>query len=882
MKIRNLLSVFIFSPIVFTTIAQSTSYDIRLNQVGFLPNSIKYASVINSQADSFEIKTSDLNTTVFRGQCLPSAYYASSDENVKIADFTLLTTPGNYVVVVGDLGKSFPFSINKDVFVDLSKASIKALYYNRASIAILSDYGGKYARAMGHPDNAVVVLPSAASAARPAGTVISTPGGWYDAGDYNKYIVNSGISVFTLLSAYETYPAFFDTLKISIPESGNLIPDILNEALWNIKWMMTMQDTVDGGVYHKTTEAQFSGFQMPALVTSTRYVTAKSTAATLDFAAVMAMTARIYKKYQPELAQQALKQALKAWQWAKNNPNVQYKNPSASGGYPAISTGEYGDTNFGDEFSWCAAELYITTKDVKYYNEIGLDNTYDLPGWGNVRTLGLLSLIVHKDSLTAEADTTLAKNKLLSLVSDAKNKILKSPYRIPGDYFYWGGNNAYANWGMLFMQAFKITRNIIYFNAALSSLDYLLGKNATSFCFVTGAGTKSPMNLHHRISGSDGIADPIPGLLVGGPDPGNVNDCGATQYPSTYPAKSYLDMLCSYSTNEIAINWNAPLAFLTGALQSEYLSNFTDSMPVSFNVSSANVTLPQKAGFKYQIVIDGNTEWTLSPSSEWIDVTALNGSGSAIIQVSSKTDNTGETTRSGKIFIYNQGKLNDSIVVMQNGIRRTFTLQAEDYSGMTGLQTEMTTDYGGGLNLGFVDIGDWVTYNLDISFSGVYNVIFRHAGYAADFDVSIDDAFLQKVSFAATSDWQVWDSYNTRLSLTEGQYIMKFNFNRAGTNLNWMQFTWANGLKLKNFESISNVCVFPVPADKYLNIEFGSFQPGGTIEILTMDGKTLLNHIFKNTSMENVNVSALKAGVYILKVKFNSKIYTKKVIIDRN
>ena len=134
---------------------------------------------------------------------------------------------------------------------------------------------------------------------RPAGTIISTPYGWYDAGDYNKYIVNSGISTFTLLSAYETYPSYFDTLELNIPESGNGIPDILDEALWNIRWMMTMQDTTDGGVYNKTTEASFSSFVMPAQVTTTRYVAAKGTAATLDFAAIMAMTARIYKNYLP-------------------------------------------------------------------------------------------------------------------------------------------------------------------------------------------------------------------------------------------------------------------------------------------------------------------------------------------------------------------------------------------------------------------------------------------------------------------------------------------------------------------------------------------------------------------------------------------------------
>jgi endoglucanase len=878
MKLRNLLFTFIFSHFVLMSMAQSTSYNIRLNQIGFLPNSKKIGAIINSKADSFKIKTSDLSTVVYRGQCLPPAYYASSDENVRIADFTLLQTPGDYVLVVEDLGKSVPFSIKNDVFTALSKASIKAFYYNRASMALTSQYAGVFARAMGHPDNEVIVLPSAASAGRPAGTIISTPGGWYDAGDYNKYIVNSGISVFTLLSAYETYPEYFDTLKINIPESGNSIPDILNEALWNIKWMMTMQDTVDGGVYNKTTEAQFSGFSMPAQVTSKRYVTAKSTAATLDFAAIMAMTARIYKKYDSELSRQALKQALNAWQWAKNQPNVQFNNPSASGIYPAIDTGGYGDTNFSDEFSWCAAELYITTKDATYYSEIGLDKTFDVPGWPNVRTLGLLSLLVHKDSLTAEADTTLAKSKLINLVTDAKNNIVNSPYRIPGDFFYWGGNNGYANRGMLFMQAFKLTKNAAFFNAALSTLDYLLGKNATSYCFVTGTGTKHPMNIHHRISGSDGIAEPIPGLLVGGPSTGSISDCGASQYPSTLSAKSYLDMQCSYSTNEIAINWNAPLAFLVGAIQCEYLKNFSSTMPSYFSVSSGNITLPAKSGFEYQLVFEGNTDWTLSSTSDWISLSAKKGSGSAVIKISSMTDNQIDSTRIGKIFVYSNGELADSIVVKQNGARKTFKLEAEDFSTMTGLQTESTNDVGGGLDLGYVDIKDWVTYNIDISYSGVYEVIFRHAGYAGDFDIYIDGNLLQNVSFAATSDWQVWESYTTQLNLTEGQHVMKFNFNKAGTNLNWIQFSWLKPLKV---EGISNheLKIYPIPADDYLYIDFGDLKSTGVIQLFSLDGKILIKQVYQDKSKENIDISGLKKGIYILKINFESSVYTNKIVI---
>src|SRR5690606_31042213 len=156
------------------------------------------------------------------------------------------------------------------------------------------------------------------------------------------------------------------------------------------------------------------------------------------------------------------------------------------------------------------------------------------------------------------------------------------PYRIPGDFYYWAGNNAFANWGMLFMQAFRHTGDVTYFNAAVYTLDYLLGKNGTTYCFVTGTGTKSPMHIHHRISSADGVAEPVPGLLVCGADAADVYDCGAASYPSAFPASSYLDSECSFSTNEVAIGINAPLAFLAGAIDREYQENFLDSMAVYF------------------------------------------------------------------------------------------------------------------------------------------------------------------------------------------------------------------------------------------------------------------------------------------------------------
>jgi endoglucanase len=911
MRIKNLFFIITLAQVTIYAAAQSLSYDIRINQVGFLPNAVKIAAVVNSKADSFKVMTSDFKETVFEGRFLSSAYYASSGEDVKIADFTLLVKPGDYVVVVSDLGKSVSFSVNEDVFVNLSKASIKAYYFNRASTPILSQFAGVYARAEGHPDTSVVVLPSAASANRPAGTIISTPGGWYDAGDYNKYIVSSGISVFTLLSAYETYPEYYDTLNTNIPESANNTPDILDEALWNIKWMMAMQDT-DGGVYNKTTEANFSGFVMPSQVTSTRYVCAKGTAATLDFAAIMAMTARIYKKYNPGLADSALYQAKKAWQWAKKNSNVPFNNPAASGSYPAVNTGGYGDTGFSDEFLWCASELYITTKDSIYYKQIDFSQTFGLPGWPIVNTLGLLSLIVNKDSLTPIADIKLIKSKLIDAVSTTKNNLTASPYRIPGDFYYWAGNNAFANWGMLFMQAFRLTGNASYFNAGVATLDYLLGKNATTYCFVTGLGTKSPMHIHHRISSSDGVVEPVPGLLVCGADGSDVSDCGGTNYPSTYPAKSYLDNECSYSTNEVAIGINAPLAFLAGAIQAEYLKNFKDSMVHYFNISTNKISIPNKKGNDNQVTIESNTNWKLIPTDNWITISDTSGQGSATVQINSLTDNPGDSARTGKIYVYSNNKLNDSIIITQNGVHKTgpyfgsptqipgkieavnydygdineswYDTDAANNGGMyrnDGVDIATTwdpLDNGIGYYVGWISTGEWLIYTVDVN-DTIANLDIRVATWNSGGKIKLElDG--NKIAEEDVPVKQAWVTVNVpKVKLITGQKkTLKVSFT-GGFDFNWVNFVKVDQSVINSVKD-NEIKVYPVPAKKYLNIEANSLNNSGEIQIFSIDGKIVIQEIWKGNANNSIDVSRLNKGIYILKANFGSQVYSKKIIIE--
>ncbi|HXS58878.1 MAG TPA: glycoside hydrolase family 9 protein [Hanamia sp.] len=561
----------------FFSFSQAVTDQIKLNQVGFYPNAPKVAVVTGEVASNdFYIASTNLRDTVFRGKLSEQKQSAYSSTKSRIAVFSSFTDQGSFVVCVPGAGTSYIFEINDSVNKNVDRAVLKGYYYQRVSMPLQEKYAGKWHRSAGHPDTTVFIHPSAATKARPAGTIISTPGGWYDAGDYNKYIVNSGITMGTLLSAYEDFPDYFKQLKTNIPESNDAVPDILNEIIYNLRWMLTMQDPNDGGVYNKCTNAAFDGMVMPGVTQLPRYVVQKGTAATLDFAAVTAQAARILNQYTqqlPGLSDSCLTASKKAWNWSLQNPALEYNQQEMNKKFkPEITTGGYGDRNFNDEWMWAAAELFITTKDKKYFDMVDkhITGPVSLPSWSNVGILAYYSMLRFQNTLpsyTAD-DLKIMKSKVLDIANGYIEKVNANAFAtVMGQSvrdFNWGGNSTAANQGILLIKAYLLTGDKKYVDNALTNLDYLLGRNATGYCFITGIGSKSPMHPHHRQSVADGVTDPVPGLLVGGPNPGMQDH---TRYEFTEPETAYSDNSPAYAANEIAINWNAPMVYLVNAVE---------------------------------------------------------------------------------------------------------------------------------------------------------------------------------------------------------------------------------------------------------------------------------------------------------------------------
>ena len=559
--------------------AQKHAEQICLNQLGFYTAAPKLALVTGAVGSaSFYVTTTNLRDTVFRGTLEAPRKSKYSSLSTRTADFSNLEKEGSFMLVIPGLGHSYPFRIGNAVYRDVAVASLKSYYFQRSNQVLEPRYAGQWHRSAGHSDTEVIIHASAATPQRPAGTVLASPGGWYDAGDYNKYIVNSGVTMGTLLSAFEDFPSFYKTLQTNIPESSNAVPDILDEVVYNLRWMLTMQDPHDGGVYHKCTNAEFDALVMPGITRAPRYLVQKSTSATLNFAAVTAQAARVLKQYDkhfPRLADSCRKAALHAWAWAVDHPAVLYNQGEMNQKFePKILTGAYGDKNLNDEWLWAAAELLCLTKEQRFHNVLAerMKDPVQLQSWSNVALMGYYSLIRQQKTLPAfaknlaqrSADTVLhlADRFINRAAGNAFSTVMGQTER---DYT-WGGNSVAANQGLLLVQAYLLTKNERYLYGAFSNIDYLLGRNATGYSFITGYGAKTPMHPHHRQSEADGILAPVPGFVVGGPNIGMQDSCA---YPAKEIETAYVDAVCSYASNEIAINWNAPVVYLFNAV--EYL-----------------------------------------------------------------------------------------------------------------------------------------------------------------------------------------------------------------------------------------------------------------------------------------------------------------------
>ena len=532
------------------------------NQVGFVTNGLKQLVVIDGAGKTVSLKDSG-GKVVFSSTVPEAQSWVPAGTDGSLVDFSELKTAGTYKIFIGDEEVGHPVVISNNALEAVAKGALKFFYFQRASTALDEKYAGKYARDAGHPDTSVKYHASTGHDAS-LGETFKAPKGWYDAGDYGKYIVNSGISTYTLLQLYQQNKAYFDTLNLNIPESGNKIPDILDEIRWNLDWMLAMQDE-DGGVFHKLTTLKFAGMVMPSQTNAQRYAIGKGIEATWNFAAVMALAADIYSAFDSKFASACAKAADKAHQWAIPHAAEKYTQPKD------VSTGSYTGASLWPLRIWANAELYRISQNKNYMEDMHYlpinSSKVSLQSWSNSSMLWAFTTATSPKAFE-KADVDTAKAMIFRFADEYVKSLENNGFGVPmvRSDFYWGSNGGAANKGMILIHAYILSKDEKYLNAAIGIADYILGRNPLDLSYLTGYGVNQVMNPHHRPSQADEIEEPVPGMVAGGPN-ASATDCAKSYVNTDAVAKSYYDNSCSYSTNEVAINWNAPFAYLVGSIQ---------------------------------------------------------------------------------------------------------------------------------------------------------------------------------------------------------------------------------------------------------------------------------------------------------------------------
>jgi endoglucanase len=564
------LTIKSYIPVLLTRPRQKIS----VNQLGYYSRADKIAAMVSSRraAVDWALKESS-GQTVLTGKTELMNEDGATGDVVHRIDFSAYSKPGKGYTLEADGQTSDPFEIGDALYNTLKLDALRYFYLSRSGMKLEKQFAGAWARPAGHLSDSKVTCYTGTDSSgkkRPAcAYTLDASRGWYDAGDYGKYVVNGGISVWTLLNMYERNPSAFASDTSNIPESGNKVPDILDEVRWEMDFLLGMQVPSDqplaGMAHHKLHGLQWDSMpSLPPAQSDTRFLFPPSTAATLNLAATAAQCARVWKNIDANFAARCLTAAENAWRAAKAHPDM------LAAEFPELGGGAYGDGKVSDEFYWAAVELSLTTGKPEYQQSY-IASKYYLSSqamfWADTASLGTISLAVEGKDPAARAAIFKAADDVISIMAARSNGYF-SP--LQSNKYEWGSNADTLNRAIMLALAHDFTGEVRYLNAATEVMNYILGRNALNFSFVSGYGTQSLSHPHHRFWGNqpaNGFPPPPPGVVAGGPN-GNPSDPSATAagLVGQPPAKSYLDEMGSYSTNEVAINWNAPLTWMASYL----------------------------------------------------------------------------------------------------------------------------------------------------------------------------------------------------------------------------------------------------------------------------------------------------------------------------
>ncbi len=589
---------------------------ILMDQLGFEADGPKRAVVADAGDRPLPWTVTDARgRVVARGETRPFGPDRASGDRVQLADLATLRTPGEgYMLEVAGV-RSRPFAVAAHPFRALKYDALGYFYETRSGVPIEARFTPRadLARPAGHrPDRAPCITgPDRRGTVWPGCPyTLDVTGGWYDAGDQGKYVVNGGASVWHLLNAWERThggpgrpDASFDDGRVRIPEAGNGQPDLLDEARWELDFLLRMQvpagarlQVAEGVAGARSPPPPFREIDATGLVhlkvadlhwtklptppqddPEPRRLYPVSTSATLNLAAVAAQGARVWRTLDPAFSARCLQAARAAYAAAERHPDI-----FVVGDFDG--SGGYGDPHLDDERWWAAAELFATTGEDRYGRALHASPLWGAaPGagmsdisWADTAGMGAASLLTAPDHLSPSDRATLRAAWLKgadAYLAQGRGEGYLLPYA-PGGY-PWGSNGALLDHAVVLGLAYDLTGERRYRDGAVDALDYVLGRNPLDQSYVTGYGARPMLHPHHRFWAKQfdpRMPDPPPGVLSGGPNStAMVDDVSRTLKGGCAPERCWLDDARAFTFNEVAINWNAPLfwvaAFVDGTAQ---------------------------------------------------------------------------------------------------------------------------------------------------------------------------------------------------------------------------------------------------------------------------------------------------------------------------
>ncbi|MFZ1705103.1 MAG: glycoside hydrolase family 9 protein [Saprospiraceae bacterium] len=579
------------------------THNIKIDQFGYRPSDKKVAILSNPiqgynnmnlyvPGTNISLKNSNTHQVIFSSAPVPwdgGNTHTESGDKVWYFDFSNVTNPGKYYVADGAL-RSEDFIINDTIYYEVLKAAFKTFYFQRCGVSKSSPF-----TLPGFDDNAChlqdtlckyYATPEAQSRWK------NLSGGWHDAGDYNKYVNFAYAAVFDLLMAFQLYSEVWMKDIHGIPESGNGIPDLLDEIKFEIDWLLKMQEN-DGGVLCVVGVANNTTDSPPSSDLSERLYGPKTTSASFSAASMMAFTALQFKKVNDPYAQQYANiletAAVNAYTWASNNPNVTFYNSGI------IAAGEQELDSYETTMRQLSAAVFLfsLTNNVIYKNFVEANYTQShFKQWNyvypfeNPIQLSLL-LFAHLPSVTQAVSLDIKNTFKNSLENSSDNLPAHinsldayRAYLSPSNHT-WGSNQTKCNMANLYNAyhqfGLNLTNNSLIEEISTDYLHYIHGRNPTGLCFLSNMESykayKSINTLYHSwfVDGSTLWDDartstygPAPGYLTGGVNPNYSLDfccsnsscgtsntlCTALMPPLNQPIlKSYLDWNTGWPQN---------------------------------------------------------------------------------------------------------------------------------------------------------------------------------------------------------------------------------------------------------------------------------------------------------------------------------------------